>query len=207
MNDNVQIISKGLYRGTTDKAFPVEVKEYIFTRKKGKKYLLLRFYNDSPLNVTAISFWFIQKNSYGEQISKTKIVLDGLYCGSNDYYAPSSGFLMQDNCAEFEINMISVFSQKYEYKAENGEGFVRYAVSSSKKRFSNKKKIGLQSTKLNKKVTFTSAILVLAIILILLASFRPFLTDDVFPIIKQALVNAFEDEDETEDIGDKYVEE
>ena len=192
MNDNVQIISKGLYRGAIDKAFPVEVKEYILTRKKGKRYLLLRFYNNSPLNVTAISFWLTQRNSFGEQLSRTKVALEGLYCGANAYYAPSSGFLMQDGCVEFEIDMISVFSGDYEYKAENGEGFVRYAVETTKAASPQNRKLFVQRRKLNRKVTFTSIILVLAIILILLAFFRPFFVEDVFPAIKQAIKNAFE---------------
>lgn len=185
MSDNVQIISKGLYRGTVDKAFPVEVKEYIFTRKKGKRYLLLRFFNDSPLNVTAISFWLIQRNSHGDQLSKEKVLLEGVYCKAGAYYSPSSGFLMQDNCAEFEVDIISVFSGEYEYKAENGEGFVRYSIKSGKKYSSNKRAFCVQRTKLNNKVKFAKAILILAVFLIILAVFRPFLIEDVFPLIKQ----------------------
>lgn len=192
MNDNVQIISKGLYRGTVDKAFPVEVKEYIFTRKRGKKYLLLRFYNDSPLNVTGISFWLTQKNSYGEQLSRTRVVLEGIYCGADSYYAPASGFLIQDGCGEFEIDIISVFSGDYEYKAENGESFVRYAFEAEKAIPSRKGSIFCRRRKLDGKVRFTSIILVLAIILVLLAFFRPFFVEDAFPAIKQAIKNAFE---------------
>ena len=75
----LQIISKGTYKGITEKAFPLEVKEYVFARENGKKCLLLRFFNSSEINVTALTFWLIQKDSSGNEIRKRKITLDGIY--------------------------------------------------------------------------------------------------------------------------------
>ena len=114
MNGNLQIISKGLYKGSVDRAFPIEVKEYVFSRKDGQKCLLLRFFNYSDINITALEFWLVQKNSYGEQISKEKISLDNIYCGAGKVFSPSVGFAVDNKCVDFEVEMISAFSGEYE---------------------------------------------------------------------------------------------
>ena len=92
----LQIISKGLYKGEVDKAFPIEVKEYIFARENGKKCLLLRFFNSSEINLTAISFWLIQKNSYGEKIRRKKITLEGIHAMSGKGFPPNERFWVDD---------------------------------------------------------------------------------------------------------------
>ena len=183
MNDNLQIISKGLYKGAVDKAFPVYVKEYIFTRKSGRKCLLLRFFNPSDLNVTAINFLLIQKNSYGEEIHREKISLEGIYCAAGKVFSPLACFFVQDVCVNFEVEMISAFSGEYEYKSENGEAFVRYPIDSNKKSVAKRKGYCIQRTKLDNKVKFSIAILVLAIFLILVVSFGPFFIKEVLPEI------------------------
>ena len=158
MNSNVQIISKGLYRGTIDKSFPVKVKEYVFARQDEKKSLLLRFFNDSQLNITAIHFWLVQKNSHGEQIGKEKISLEGIYCAQGAIFVPASGFFVDDKCADFDVEMISAFSGEYEYKTKNGEIFVQYPIEYEQTAVVKKRAHCVQHKKLNKKVKFSSAI-------------------------------------------------
>ena len=185
MNGNLQIISKGLYKGVVDTALPVEVKEYVFTRQKGRKCLLLRFFNTSELNITAIHFWIIQKNSYGEQIHREKILLDNIQCIAGRAFAPSDCFYVQNNCVDFDIEIISVFSGEYEFRSGSGESFVRYSGALNKAPTVNKKAQCVQRTKLNNKVKFTGAILVLAVFLILLAVIWPFFIEEVIPAVKK----------------------
>ena len=183
MNSNVQIISKGLYRGRVDISFPIKVKEYVFTRQDEKKCLLLRFFNDSQLNITALHFWLVQKNSHGEQIGKEKISLEGIYCAQGEIFVPVSGFFVDDKCADFDIEMISAFSGEYEYKTKNGEIFVQYPIEYEQTAVVKKKAYCVQHKKLNNKVKFSSAILVLAIFLVIFIIFWPFFKEEIWPLI------------------------
>ena len=188
MNGNLQIISKGLYKGSVDRAFPIEVKEYVFSRKDGQKCLLLRFFNYSDINITALEFWLVQKNSYGEQISKEKISLDNIYCGAGKVFSPSVGFAVDNKCVDFEVEMISAFSGEYEYKSENGETFVKFSTKS--KSFPYKRNAYcVQKTKINSKVKFSTAILVVAVFLVILAVIWPFFVEDALPAIKEVIKN------------------
>ena len=203
MKVDLQIISKGLYKGTVDNAFPIEVKEYVFTRKDGQKCLLLRFLNQSRLNVTALNFWLVQKNSFGEQIAKEKISIDKIVDGVSRIFSPTSAITVQEKCVDFDVEMISLFSEEYEYISENGECFIKYHLKESKKadskankkanKKSDKRKgSSFQCSKLDKKVKFAAAILVLAIFLILFAIIWPFFKQEILPLIKEMVTEVFE---------------
>lgn len=191
MKVDLQIISKGLYKGAVDKAFPIEVKEYVFTRKDGQKCLLLRFLNQSRLTVTVLNFWLIQKNFYGEQISKEKISLE-VNCGNAKIFSPAFGLVVQDKCVDFDVEMISVFSGEYEYISENGECFLKYQLNKEKVNISKKKVSCVQHSKLDNKVKFATAILVFAIFLIAFAVIWPFFEKEILPLIKDALKIAWD---------------
>ena len=184
---NAQMISKGTYKGISEKAFPLEVKEYIFARENGKKCLLLRFFNSSDVNITGISFWLIQKNVYGEHICKKKISLDGIYSLAGRNYAPSNCFFVDESCADFEVEMISAFSGEYEYRTENGESVVRYPLNLNKNMVVKRRPYSIQRSKLNKKVKHMTLILFLAIFIVSLAVIWPFFMEVVYPAIKNAL--------------------
>ena len=192
MSSNLQIISKGMYKGIVDKSFPLVVKEYVFTRKSERKCLLLRFYNHSDINVTAIHFWLIQKNSYGEELHREKISLEGIYCGAGKLFSPANCFFVQDTCANFEIEMVSAFSGEYEFKSKNGEAFVRYSLDSGRKPAAKRKGYYIQRSKFSGNVKFAIAILILAIFLAMFVSIWPFLVKEVFPEILRLLKLAIE---------------
>jgi hypothetical protein len=183
----LQIISKGLYKGEVDVSFPISVKEYIFARQNGKKCLLLRFFTSSDIKFTAIHFWLIQKNSYGEKIRRRKIVLDSLYYNDGQVFSPTNCFVVDDRCVDFEIKIVSAFVGDFEYKSRNGEGFVRYSADSNEKIEIKRKASCSQSRKLNAKVKYTALILVFAVFLIAFAIIWPFFKAEVYPIIKNAL--------------------
>lgn len=188
MSNNFQIISKGLYRGTVDQSFPIEVKEYVFTRQKGKKLLLLRFLNESKNNFTAIHFWLIQKDASGQQIYKEKIFLEGIYCGAGATFTPTTAFTVQNKCVDFEVEMISAFSGEYEYKVENDDVFVRYTNTLDDKFSIRRNHYCVQRKKLNRKIKFLGWIMVLAIFLVLLATIFPFFISDICPAIIRLIV-------------------
>ena len=188
MSNNFQIISKGLYRGTVDKGFLIEVKEYVFTRQKGKKFLLLRFLNESKNNFTAMHFWLIQKDVQGQEIYKEKISLEGIYCGAGAMFTPNTCFPVQNKCVDFEVKMISAFSGDYEYRSENDEVLVRYTNTLDNKFSIRRKHYCIQRKKLNRKVKLLGWIMVLAIFLVLLATIFPFFISDICPAIIRLIV-------------------
>lgn len=192
MNSNLQIISKGLYKGVADNAFPIEVREYIFSRSEGRKCLLLRFFNRSKLNITALNFWLVQKDSCGECIAREKITLSGIYFVTDELFTPNNYYYVQENCVSFDVEMLSAFSGEYEYKAENGEGFIRYSPASREKAAVRKNSFCRKYSKLRGKVKFTTMILVFAIIFTLGAIILPFYINEVHPFLMRVLKSFWE---------------
>lgn len=184
---SLQIISKGTYKGVNEKAFPIEVKEYVLARENGKKCLLLRFFNTSEINVTSLTFWLIQKNSYGVEIRKKKLTLDGIYALSKAFFAPSNCFFLDEECVDFEVEMVSALSGEYEYRAVNGEGIVGYPIDLNKTIVVKRKPYCIQRTKLNKKAKRMGLILFLAVFLIAMAIIWPFFIEGVLPFVINAL--------------------
>lgn len=189
---SLQIISKGLYKGTVDKSFPVEIKEYIYGFNNNRRCLLLRFLNNSEFEVNGIHFWLIQKNSYGEEIGKEKIEINGISAEAGALFSPADGFVVDEACVGFEIKMISAFSDGYEYRSENGEAFVRYPMEYYKKGEIRKNAFCYKHKKLKSSVKYSSLILVMAILLVAFALILPFFVKEVCPIIKRGLEIAWE---------------
>lgn len=187
MNANVQIISKGLYSGAVDVGSPIRAKEYVFTREKGKKCLILRFLNESNISVTSFTFKLVQKNSDGDIIAESNFTIDGVDCHAGEIFSPKRCFFVNDKCVDFDVNIISVFSDEYEYKSRNGEGYVRYSLKS--KNASRLTRTGAinQSSKFNRKVKFSTAILVFALFLIAFAVIWPFYNEEIRPVLENAI--------------------
>lgn len=189
---NMQIISKGLYKNNAEKSFPVELKEYIFARTNDKKCLFLRFFNGLEFNVTGIHFWLIQKNSYGELIQKKKIELTDISAEAGEFFAPEDCFFVDEECVDFDIKIASVFVGVYEYRAENGEVFVRASIDYYPKRAIRKKVFCNQRKKLNGGVKYSILILFMALLLVAFAFIIPFFIKEVYPVIKRALEIAWD---------------
>lgn len=189
---SLQIISKGLYKGTPDRSFPVEIKEYIYSFKNDRRCLLLRFLNNSELNVDGICFWLIQKNSHGEEIHTEKIDVNGIVAEAGALFSPSEGFVVDEACVDFEIKMISVSSNGYEYRAKEGEAFVRYPMEYYKKAELRKKIFCHKRKKLKSGAKYSGWILFLAILLVAFALILPFFIKEVWPIIKRGIEIAWE---------------
>lgn len=187
MNANVQIISKGLYNGTLDNGSPMLIKEYVFARDKGRKCLMLRFLNALDVSVTAFKFKIIQKNSDGEKIAESKFSIDNIDCHAGELFSPNICFFVQEKCTDFDINIISVFSGAYEYRTNNGQGYICYSQKEVVRPFAKRGGSFVQRSRLNRKVKFSAAILVFALFLISFAVIWPFYNTEVRPVIERAL--------------------
>lgn len=191
MNKKMLVVSKGLYRGEEDKTSPVSINEYVFIRDNGKKYLLLRFTNKSDLHITSMTFWLTQKNSDGRVIDEKKVVFDNIRCVAWEVFSPDKGILVDDKCADVDIKITSVISGNYEYRSKNGESFVRYLFKQNKRRRMDMLPFCTQHSKTDGKVKFSGAILILALVLIFVATFLPIFTDIVIPWIIEGIKAVF----------------
>lgn len=191
MNGNVQIVSKGLYNGTVDIGSPICVKEYVFVREKGKKCLILRFLNESDIVVNSFNFKLVQKNSDGDVITESKIAVNCIAWRAGEIFTPNDCFFVNDKCVDFDVKVISVLSNCYEYKTEGGESYVRYPIQGDNASRRAKKGDIIQRSKMDRKVKFTAAILVLALLLICFALIWPFYNEEIRPVIENSIKTAW----------------
>lgn len=191
MKKDLKIISKGLYSETAENPL-LAVKQYIFARENGKKCLLLRFENKARFIINYFEFWLVQKNSDGVEIAKKKMSVNEINARPGEIFSPEKCFLVQDKCVDFDIKIVIAKSGKYEYRLRNGEIFVRYPMKSKWSYLASEKTYSLQYSKLNKRVSFTSLILIVAIISVLIAMVWPFISDFLWPAIQRAFESMFD---------------
>lgn len=192
MNKSLQIVSKGLYSGEVDKNLPVIVKEYVFAREGKNKCLMLRFENTSSFYINEIDFFLVQKNSDGEEIGSERITLDAVNVRPNAIFSPNVCFFVQEKCSDFEIEFLSVRSENYEYKSNNQEGYVNYAMTKDWRYRGYSYPYCTQVSKFNNKVKFSGVILVFSLILIALAIISPYIITEVIPAIIEGIKTVFE---------------
>ena len=192
MRRDLQIISKGLYDKASENITLVAPKQYIFGRQKGRKLLLIRFENLSNYRIENMSFWLVQLNADGGEISTKKIVLKGISCAPKEVFSPNNCFYVDDKCVDFEIQMISVSSGGFEYAAQNGESFVKYPLEEAWGYSVSQGEYEYKYSKIqNNKVKFAKVILILGLLLIALAVIWPFFINTVCPAIGNAISNFF----------------
>lgn len=118
-------IDKGIYSHKQIGGY-MTVKQFMVVEREGKRCLILRFLNESSLEVNAIEFTVIQRNTAGEIIGSSKIKHTHLSVGVGELYSPESGAVIKPECADFEIEMNSVVSGKYRYVFKGGQVTAHY---------------------------------------------------------------------------------
>ena len=192
MKSNLKIISKGLYKESTDKDELIVVKQYVFARDNGRKCLMFRFLNNSKSVVHSFEFWLVQKNSEGIEIAENKMVVEDICAKPGETFAPQKIFMVDDKCVDFDIQVVVARSGKYEYRREGGENFVRYALKDIWKYDSIERSCPLQQSKLAFKVKYLPLILSGAMLLVLISMMWPFISDVIWPAITNAVENVFD---------------
>ena len=118
-------IDKGVYSHKQIGGY-MTVKQFMVVEREGKRCLILRFENESSLEVNAIEFTVIQRNTSGDVIGSSKIKHTHLSVGAGELYSPESGAVIKPECADFEIEMNSVVSGKYRYVFRGGQVTAHY---------------------------------------------------------------------------------
>lgn len=166
-----QIISKGEYTHNRIEHF-VNVKQYIFLRKNGKKCLILRFSNDADFIIDGMDIKIIQLDVAGNKITDSTLSARGLYAAPGDIFSLTDGIEVEEGCVDFRLAFSKVNSSDYSYFPRNGEIVAVYqgVVSQSERELKKLKKSQsslLAFSKTEKKHRFS---FVIALIMALLLS-------------------------------------
>ena len=121
-----QYIAKGIYRHPQIGHF-VSVKNYIFLRDGGKKYLLLRFSNELEYIVDGMTCAVLQYNADGEEIASAKIDVNGLYIRPHEMFATDTALEVDEKCVDFRVVFLEVRSGQYRYRTVDQIVSVYYA--------------------------------------------------------------------------------
>ena len=104
----------------------IALKQYIFTKQKGKRCLLLRFVNESAHTVSAFEFVVTELSSDGKVLGRSRITHSGVSITSGNTYAPPSGIVVHNNCTDFRIRLVSFVSGVYKYVMKHGRAVAHY---------------------------------------------------------------------------------
>lgn len=123
-----QIITKGEYQYSQNNCL-VTLKQYIFFTKNEKKYILLRFSNDSDFIVNGIKFELQQFDGNGRKIGKSILTARSISENPGSVFAVRDGFAVDNKCVDFIITVIEIYSGDYVYSLEHGVTTVSYVPS------------------------------------------------------------------------------
>ena len=107
-------IEKGSYTHPTPDGC-IALKQYIITKEKGKRCLLLRFVNESAHTISAFEYVITELSSSGKVLGHSRITHTGIAVVSEGTYTPSSGIVVHNNCTDFRIRLVSYVSGAYKY--------------------------------------------------------------------------------------------
>ncbi|MGN0813805.1 MAG: leucine-rich repeat protein [Candidatus Coproplasma sp.] len=113
------VIAKGKYRYPRDEKL-VYATDYVIVRERGKKYLILRFFNPRDEIIDRLNIKLIQLDGEGEKLSSEHIGfynVRGACCGS---FVPEKKIELSEGCADFKVEVLSAGYGRYDYSSVNG---------------------------------------------------------------------------------------
>lgn len=125
MESEIKQLSKGYYEYPQISNF-VSVKDYIFISQGDRKYVLLRFFNESDFEVNDIKLTLAQYDVQGKLIGKEKVSFNNLKFYSGTTYAPSGAIHISNNCVDFKVTFKEVVSENYVYRVTNNNVVIHY---------------------------------------------------------------------------------
>ena len=127
MTSKDNVLEKGAYNHPQPSGY-ITFRNYLVVQESGKRYLLIRFANESNLNITSFDFVLTQLDSNGRVICNSKITYDGIYLTANQTLSAPRGISVKEECVDFYIKVVSFFSTPYRYEYKNGQLVVHYDV-------------------------------------------------------------------------------
>ena len=120
-----ECIAKGFYHYKQPSEL-VSVKNYIFTRKAGKKCLLLRFSNDLSHTVDSMRFTLRQMDATGKVIDETEVAYADMDLLAGASFVSQKAIVVDEFCTDFRVYVNEIRSGRYKYTVDNGAVSVNY---------------------------------------------------------------------------------
>ena len=102
------------------------VKQYIFATQMGKRTLLLRFANESPLELNGFEFVITELDRRGAVIDRHRLTHSDLSIAAGGTYCPPSGIIVSNECTDFRVKVLSIRSGMYRYTSRRGQLVAHY---------------------------------------------------------------------------------
>ena len=105
MKVKIKHVTKSAYRYLQYAGF-VSVKEFVFARQDEKKYLLIRFANDTSFQINSMEYTIIQLDDKGVELKKTKQIKSGLLIEGGGEYTTPDGVVVEETCTDIRFNAL-----------------------------------------------------------------------------------------------------
>ncbi len=117
--EKIKWYDKGLYHHPQAAGF-VSLKQYMIVENKGKKCLMLRFFNEMQVPVGAIEFKLVQLDLHGNFLSSDTVKVDSMKMAPGATHAMKSGIVLSEKCVDFTVTVLSAQSNGYKYVLRRG---------------------------------------------------------------------------------------
>ena len=134
MKGKYDVITKGNYAETPVDGF-VSVRQYLFIKRKGKKYVLFRLSNDRKEILTGVRLAVSQKDVRGKDLG-TVYATFPVAVKQNGKFILKEGVEVDPACAEFSVKVDQAVYGEYAYGLRGGELVGVYAPKHEKKDYS-----------------------------------------------------------------------
>ena len=143
------VIDKGFYKHPQE-AGQIQVKQYIIVRSGDKKLLLLRFFNESEVNVSGITIALTQINSRGEAKKVQTIAIPNAAVRPQDTFSTKKGIVIDEDCVDFKIEFKCIYSSSYVYRPVHGRLRPHFDPIKESDKFRSRGRIMVKKTKLSR---------------------------------------------------------
>lgn len=108
------VLAKGLYGHPQISGF-ITAKQYLFIARENKRYVAVRFSNDSGFAIDEICLELLQLDGKGNILKKTRITESGTVVFAGTTFTLKSNPELDDKCVDVKVRIIYVISGAYRY--------------------------------------------------------------------------------------------
>ena len=192
MRKSKSYFKKGFYDHRQAQGLPV-VKQFIVTESKGKRCLLLRFENETELDISCLKFILTQLDTSGKIIGVDAFEYKDISFRPGTVYSRGEGIVIADECADFTVDILYAVSGKYKYVSKNNGTAVVYDIRG----YNTRSIIGDHASKARIKrkmpgIVFYGFLAFIAVLLLTLACYLTLSYDDSFSEESELYYDGFE---------------
>lgn len=125
MSSAHQNITKGIYKHPQIENF-ISVKDYLFLRENGEKYLLIRYVNEGDFTVNSMDLTLSQLATDGTVLDSRTISYKNLKINPGQTYTAKLGIAVDNLCTDFRVSFTHLTSGQYSYLVQGRQITVQY---------------------------------------------------------------------------------